>query len=230
MPVYPGAPPDFLTLSRFGGAADAATPRSSRLGSGSLPRRLRSEPWPRFAERGARKNRGLRGPCLGLGRHGRVPAPDSSVPVLVQELRPDLQEQVSAALRPAHLLFLHVALTDHLIHRGLDEGRRDGLPVPIPVPTPITIARGRIWRWRWIVPKPARCNRLGRARSSLSRSGWTPSSLRADSGIIYGDDGSRRVGYFPFFGNHRVIKGLMNGQGSYIMRAVDSRMGPGGKA
>jgi hypothetical protein len=49
-------------------------------------------------------------------------------------VRPHLEEQVGATLRPLHLLLLHKAFADHLIHGRLGHGRRDGFPVAVPVP------------------------------------------------------------------------------------------------
>ena len=36
----------------------------------------------------------------------------------MQNLHTGLQQQMRAALRPAHLLFLHKALADHVVHGG----------------------------------------------------------------------------------------------------------------
>ena len=63
----------------------------------------------------------------------RVPAVEVVGEVAVEHTGADLQEQVGALGRPAHLLLLDHTLADNLIDRRLSEGRGDPLAVAIPV-------------------------------------------------------------------------------------------------
>ena len=83
-------------------------------------------------------NRGLCGLLLNFRLlfvlHSRIPANEGLPELVIEHLRPDLQQVVRAGLSPSHLLLLNHALADHLIHRGLCEGRRNFLSVPVTVP------------------------------------------------------------------------------------------------
>jgi hypothetical protein len=63
-------------------------------------------------------NRGLgcllkRNICFG---HRRIPAFERLMEVVIQHLRPHLEQQMCSFLRPAHLLFLDHPLADDLVH------------------------------------------------------------------------------------------------------------------
>ena len=72
-------------------------------------------------------DRGLGGLLLNFGLlfslHSRIPANEGLAKLVIEHLRPHLEEIVRAGLSPLHLLLLHYALAHHLIHRGLREGR-----------------------------------------------------------------------------------------------------------
>ncbi|MBI2501780.1 MAG: hypothetical protein HYW07_00910, partial [Candidatus Latescibacteria bacterium] len=63
--------------------------------------------------------RGLRGiPHAGLhGQHARIPPAERVSPFVVQHLHPHLKQEVGTPWCPAHLLFFHHPLADHLIDR-----------------------------------------------------------------------------------------------------------------
>jgi hypothetical protein len=77
--------------------------------------------------RGEHSNRGLRGLLLNFrllfGSHSRIPANEGLPELIIEDLRPHLEQIVRAGLAPSHLLLLHHALAHDLIHRGLCEGR-----------------------------------------------------------------------------------------------------------
>ena len=58
---------------------------------------------------------------LRLDLHTRIPTLESILPVLIDDLKTYLEEQASACLRPAHLLFLDKAFADDLVDGGLDK-------------------------------------------------------------------------------------------------------------
>jgi hypothetical protein len=62
-----------------------------------------------FDSGGARRHR------LGRDTEPRIPLAKDGLPVTIQDPRPDLQQQMGTARRPAHLLLLAEALADHLI-------------------------------------------------------------------------------------------------------------------
>ena len=72
-------------------------------------------------------NRGLRGLLLNFrllfALHSRIPANEGLPELVIEYLRPHLEQIVVAGFAPSHLLLLHHALAHHLIHRGLREGR-----------------------------------------------------------------------------------------------------------
>ena len=72
-------------------------------------------------------NRGLGGLLLNFrplfGLHSRIPANEGFSELVIEHLRPHLEQIVGAGLAPSHLLLLHHALAHYLIYRGLREGR-----------------------------------------------------------------------------------------------------------
>jgi len=54
---------------------------------------------------------------LWLDSHAWIPALEGVLPVLVDELNTNLEQQVSARLRPEHLLFLDETLANEVIRR-----------------------------------------------------------------------------------------------------------------
>ena len=72
-------------------------------------------------------NRGLRGLFLNFrilfGLHCRIPANEGLPKLIIEHLRPHLEQIVRTGLAPSHLLLLHHAHAHHLIHRGLRQGR-----------------------------------------------------------------------------------------------------------
>ena len=55
-------------------------------------------------------------------------------PVAIEHACPNLQQQVRAPLAPAHLLFLHHALADHVIDRRFHKPGTDPLAVAVAFP------------------------------------------------------------------------------------------------
>jgi hypothetical protein len=64
----------------------------------------------------------------------RIPLPECGLPVTIQDPRPDLQQQMGAALRPGHLLLLAEALADYLIDRRFHEAGANPLSGPVALP------------------------------------------------------------------------------------------------
>jgi hypothetical protein len=78
------------------------------------------------------------GSTVGVGRvvvrEPRIPALEGRPQRSVEEgTGAGLQQQVSAAPYPLHLLLLGEPLAEHRVHRALDEGGRDPLPNPEPL-------------------------------------------------------------------------------------------------
>jgi hypothetical protein len=66
--------------------------------------------------------------------HARIP-PTKDIPErIIEHMPPHLEERVGAAIGPLHLLPLHQAFADHLIHRRLGHSGRDRFPVAVPIP------------------------------------------------------------------------------------------------
>src|SRR5215472_5262332 len=78
-------------------------------GSSSLPNRLFFVFWP----------------------EAWIPASKRLLPLFIEHPRADLQQQMSAALAPLHLLELHHSFAHHLIHCRFHEAGRDPLTVAI---------------------------------------------------------------------------------------------------
>jgi hypothetical protein len=81
-------------------------------------------------------NRGLCGGLLGqtgFGLQAGIPALERVPEVVVQDPRPDLEQEVRSPLGPAHPLLLDYPPADHLVHRRFRERCRNRLAVTIPV-------------------------------------------------------------------------------------------------
>ena len=64
-----------------------------------------------------RKKRVLRGHGFGFDPHPRIPSRERYAPVIIQHSSADLQQQVSPALTPPHLLLLDHPPGNHLVDR-----------------------------------------------------------------------------------------------------------------
>src|SRR5690349_8377122 len=60
-----------------------------------------------------------------------MPTPEHLLPFPVEHPRTDLQQQMSAALGPLHLLFLGRPLAHHLVNRRFDKARADSLAIAV---------------------------------------------------------------------------------------------------
>ena len=58
-----------------------------------------------------------------VGPEARIPAAECRFPLVIQDARADLQQEMGAAFGPLHLLFFHHALAHDLIDRGFDKAR-----------------------------------------------------------------------------------------------------------
>ena len=62
-----------------------------------------------------------------------IPSAKRLVPVFVEHLSADLQQQVGTAWRPLHLLLLDHPFAHHLVNCRLNEAGADPLSIPIPL-------------------------------------------------------------------------------------------------
>ena len=60
----------------------------------------------------------------------RIPMAEYLVQILVEYLRPGLQQKMGPTQRPMHLLLPDESFADHLVDRRIHEGRADGFPLP----------------------------------------------------------------------------------------------------
>src|SRR5215469_14382185 len=68
---------------------------------------------------------------VGFWAKAWIPASKRLLPLFIEHPRADLQQQMSAALAPLHLLVLDHSFAHHLIHRRLHKAGRDPFPVAI---------------------------------------------------------------------------------------------------
>lgn len=67
----------------------------------------------------------------GVGPEARRPRPERRFPVVIEDARTNLQQQMGAALAPLPLVFFHHALADPLVDGGCDKARAAALAVVI---------------------------------------------------------------------------------------------------